>query len=163
MIAILAVVAIYFVIDSGFFSSGDAAADIEELADAAMSKNDLDLEYLLTYHDAKPLNMFGLNYSWEKDPFYYVPKGGEAGIEEKDIWEKDSDRYPALILTGISQNGNTGYAMISTRVSRGDDTTYVASIVKEGEMVGGFKVDKIAFDYVILRQGTTTGRLKLNP
>ena len=53
-------------------------------------------------------------------------------------------------LDGISWLGNSGYALINE------------SILSEGDVIGGYTVEKIAINYVILRQGGKTIRLTIN-
>lgn len=93
------------------------------------------------------------NGTWKNDPFFYVPKDtavAGGGVIDELFGRSGSLQTTKFDLTGISWLGNSGYAIIN------------GSIVKQGETVRGFKVEQVAIDYVVLKQGTNTIRLSLN-
>ncbi|NOZ09150.1 MAG: general secretion pathway protein GspB [FCB group bacterium] len=83
---------------------------------------------------------------WEKDPFYYVT----ADLQEGDglLFDK-ATKASTLDLTGISCISNSCSAVINS------------NILREGDVISGYRLDKIAFQYVILSKGDQSIRLIL--
>ena len=161
----LCIIVVWYIADSGLFSGKDVSETVAELTENISGQGDRDLEYVKKYSQTAPIRELLLTTEWVKDPFYYVsededPDQNALSMAEM-VGEGENSRYPPMILTGISQNGNTGFAMVRSRVVHGEDTSYVSNFVKEGEAIGGFKVSHIAFDYVVLKQGTRSLRLRL--
>lgn len=155
LIGILVIMLIILFADSDFFSVGKSIAkeikstikdDIIGLTDQS---DDVYFAYLAPISE---LNWLG---SWENDPFFYVSVdtiGGSSkeGIISDIFGSSQGKDVKGFELSGISWHGNSGYALINE------------SIVKEGDAIGGYKVDKIASNYVILKQGAQAIRLSLN-
>lgn len=83
---------------------------------------------------------------WSKDPFYYV----SADLQEGDglLFDK-ATKASTLDLTGISCVSNSCTAVINS------------NILREGDVISGYRLDKIAFRYVILSKGDQSIRLIL--
>jgi len=69
---------------------------------------------------------------------------------DKLFGKSNSSFRSRLELTGISWQGNSGFAIVSN------------SVVKEGDLVGGYLVEKIAFNHVVMVKGSQSMRLSLN-
>lgn len=157
LIGVLLVVATYYVIDSGMLTSARPAQSSSEAPKpvnvAEAEKGDVD--DVKKYTRVASLLEFKWEDSWEKDPFFYVSADLlEGGKEERLInrvfGPSDAERASEFRLTGISWVGNSGFALINENV------------VKEGDTIGGFRVEHVAFTHVILRQGSETIRLTIS-
>lgn len=149
LIGILIIVIIYYFIDSQLLnnSSTGPAGSGGDVDPASMGKN-----IAAETHSAAviPVDWSG---GWKNDPFFYVTVDSLAktgNLITQLFGQVDVIQTAKFKLTGISWLGNSGFAIIN------------GNIVKENDNVGGFKVQQVAIDYVILKQGAETIRLTLN-
>ncbi|MCH7732160.1 MAG: hypothetical protein IIB44_06545 [Candidatus Marinimicrobia bacterium] len=155
LIGVIGILIIYAVMDRGLLTTGkEIAKGIKAgIQDEILSVSDTEKDVFLAYLNPIPeLNWSG---SWNSDPFFYVSVdiiegSSKEGIIDEIFGRSGGDKARGFSLTGISWHGNAGYALINE------------SIVKEGDAIGGFKVDKIASNYVILKQGAQAIRLSIN-
>lgn len=155
LIGVIGILIIYAVIDRGLLTTGKEntrgknAGNQDEISSVSSTENDVFLAYL------NPITELNWSGSWNSDPFFYVSidtieGSSKEGIIGEIFGRSGGDKARGFSLTGISWHGNAGYALINE------------SIVKEGDAVGGFMVDKIASNYVILKQGAQAIRLSIN-
>ena len=95
--------------------------------------------------------------NWQNDPFFYLDEDSLRALRERELGQ-----YTKLRLSGISLLRDKGYSLINSVIMTDIDTVMTASILKEGDEFNGFRVIKIAFDYVILRKGSRNIRLELD-
>ncbi len=103
---------------------------------------------LQTYHIPENIPTVIWKNGWGSDPFFY----SENNTTENEFTPKRQagQRITSLQLTGISWLGHSGFAIIN------------GTIVKPGDKIGGYVVEKIAEKYVTLKQGNKTERLTIN-
>lgn len=154
---VLVVLLIYYVIDSGMLSNGSVVKPSKNLTkvitgDENVSELD-DIHRIINLASVVEINW---EKDWEDDPFFYVsPESLESkskGGLLDDIFGTVSEaaNISSLTLTGISWHGNSGYAIINGQIVQLDD------------VIGGYRVEKIAINHVILKQGSQTVRLTLD-
>ncbi len=95
--------------------------------------------------------------NWQNDPFFYLDEDSLQALRDRELGQ-----YTKLRLSGISLLRDKGYSLINSIIMTDIDTVMTASILKEGDEFDGFRVIKIAFDYVILRKGSRNIRLELD-
>lgn len=100
---------------------------------------------------------FQFEGNWQSDPFFYLDEDSLQALRDRDLGQ-----YTNLRLSGISLLRDKGYSLINSVIMTDIDTVMTASILKEGDEFDGFRVVKIAFDYVILRKGKRNIRLELD-
>ena len=100
---------------------------------------------------------FKFEGNWQSDPFFYLDEDSLRALRDKELGQ-----YTNLRLSGISLLRDSGYSLINSVIMTDIDTVMTASILKEGDEFDGFRVVKIAFDYVILRKGNRNIRLELD-
>ncbi|NHZ86269.1 MAG: hypothetical protein GWP19_10365 [Planctomycetia bacterium] len=100
---------------------------------------------------------FQFEGNWQSDPFFYLDEDSLRALRERELGQ-----YTNLRLSGISLLRDKGYSLINSVIMTDVDTVMTASILKEGDEFDGFRVIKIAFDYVILRKGSRNIRLELD-
>lgn len=100
---------------------------------------------------------FQFEGNWQSDPFFYLDEDSLQALRDKELGQ-----YTNLRLSGISLLRDKGYSLINSVIMTDIDTVMTASILKEGDEFDGFRVVKIAFDYVILRKGKRNIRLELD-
>ena len=100
---------------------------------------------------------FQFEGNWQSDPFFYLDEDSLSALRERELGQ-----YTNLRLSGISLLRDKGYSLINSIIMTDVDTVMTASILKEGDEFDGFRVIKIAFDYVILRKGSRNIRLELD-
>lgn len=100
---------------------------------------------------------FQFEGNWQSDPFFYLDEDSLQALRDRELGQ-----YTNLRLSGISLLRDKGYSLINSVIMTDIDTVMTASILKEGDEFDGFRVVKIAFDYVILRKGKRNIRLELD-
>jgi hypothetical protein len=100
---------------------------------------------------------FQFEGNWQGDPFFYLDEDSLQALRDRELGQ-----YTKLRLSGISLLRDKGYSLINSVIMTDIDTVMTASILKEGDEFDGFRVIKIAFDYVILRKGSRNIRLELD-
>ena len=100
---------------------------------------------------------FQFEGNWQSDPFFYLDEDSLRALRDRELGQ-----YTTLRLSGISLLRDKGYSLINSVIMTDIDTVMTASILKEGDEFDGFRVIKIAFDYVILRKGNRNIRLELD-
>ena len=100
---------------------------------------------------------FRFEGNWQSDPFFYLDEDSLQALRDRELGQ-----YTNLRLSGISLLRDKGYSLINSVIMTDIDTIMTASILKEGDGFDGFRVVKIAFDYVILRKGKRNIRLELD-
>lgn len=100
---------------------------------------------------------FQFEGNWQSDPFFYLDEDSLRALRDRELGQ-----YTTLRLSGISLLRDKGYSLINSVIMTDIDTVMTASILKEGDEFDGFRVIKIAFDYVILRKGSRNIRLELD-
>lgn len=95
---------------------------------------------------------FRFDGAWVRDPFYYY---------NSDSLEKALLGFANLRLTGVSLRNGADFTLINFVMYNDVDTLENVSILKEGDLIGSFTVETIAFDHVILMQGARRMRLTL--
>lgn len=100
---------------------------------------------------------FQFEGNWQSDPFFYLDEDSLRALRDRELGQ-----YTDLRLSGISLLRDKGYSLINSVIMTDIDTVMTASILKEGDEFDGFRVVKIAFDYVILRKGSRNIRLELD-
>lgn len=100
---------------------------------------------------------FQFEGNWQSDPFFYLDEDSLRALRDRELGQ-----YTSLRLSGISLLRDKGYSLINSVIMTDIDTVMTASILKEGDEFDGFRVVKIAFDYVILRKGSRNIRLELD-
>ena len=153
MIGVLIVMFIYMLYDYGVFSFGGDEQMAEKTTQMVPIVDDpnrksIDLGRIATIKNS--IRVFKLDYlgTWDlQDPFYYpsldTVKTAVPGVEPEE--------EPKVVfnLSGISWDGNYGFALI------GND------IIQENDIINGYLVEKIAADYVLLSNGEETLKLTL--
>lgn len=154
MLGVLVALLLYFLYDSGMFSSKGGSSRPQKLAiDNVAAKSgggateDVALEIAL---------VGGIEWDgkWKDDPFYYIAPetlkaGPKKGLVDKLLGSAEMGKATNMDLTGISWHGNSGYAIIN------------GNIAKVGDKISGYTVEKIALTYVVLGKGRQTIRLSL--
>ncbi len=153
LIGLLVIMLIYYFIDSGIFSSKESPIPVNSEVGATEETENVDNIDIYTRLAAVP--EISWSGDWVNDPFFYATTGTSKNARDKGLINKIFGTAEDAIsmnfeLTGISWLGNSGFALINE------------SVVKEGDVIGGYTVDRIAFNYVILKQGMKTIRLSLN-
>lgn len=147
ILIVLALVVVLFVIDQGWLTGGKTGA-----ITGVMPSGTADIQANIkadraSYQLKGKIKPLSYNGTWEDDPFYYLTtdelmdhgmlgnmfKGGDVDIK----------------ITAISIRGTEGIAIVNNEV------------VTVGDPIGGFIVDQIGRNYVILRKGTKTMRVDL--
>jgi hypothetical protein len=100
---------------------------------------------------------FQFDGDWKFDPFFYLNEDSLDALRDRELGQ-----YTKLRLSGISLLRDQGYSLINSVIMTETDTIMTASILKEGDEFDGFRVVRIAFDYVILRKGNRNIRLELD-
>jgi hypothetical protein len=100
---------------------------------------------------------FKFDGDWQFDPFFYLSEDSLDALRDRELGQ-----YRKLRLSGISLLRDQGYSLINSVIMTETDTIMTASILKEGDEFDGFRIVKIAFDYVILRKGNRNIRLELD-
>ncbi len=144
--AILLLVIFYYFWDAGYFSK-NSETQVQAASMAASPATHT--PPTITIRDMSRINGL-LKNDWPedyaKDPFYYVTadlQGGDGLLFDK------ASKASSLDLTGISCISNSCTAVINS------------NILREGDVISGYKLDKIAFRYVILNKGDQSIRLIL--
>lgn len=154
---ILAVVVAYYFIDKNS-SPIDIIKTPATILSRAVSGNEgaSELDEIHRIIDLASVVEVDWEKGWDRDPFFYVsPESltakSKSGLID-NIFGQVSEvaNVSNFSLTGISWHGNSGFAIIN------------GQIVKLEDVVGGYRVDKIAKDHVLLKQGSKTLRLALN-
>lgn len=145
----------YFLYDRNILSPKDIVEQVGKLTNLTSSVQEMKIDDLRNYTQTKTLTKLDWTGSWNSDPFYYVSENSlsvspESGIMDKLFGKSNSSFRSRLELTGISWQGNSGFAIVSN------------SVVKEGDLVGGYLVEKIAFNHVVMVKGSQSMRLSLN-
>lgn len=155
MLVVLGLAFLYLLYDYDVFSFGGGAAASSSNTPSVIKVSDdvnlksIDLLRLAKINNAIEVYKLAYNGTWElTDPFYYP---------EKDTFVNqlptiDDEPPPPQItfdLTGISWDGNYGFALI------GED------IIQENDIINGYLVEKIASDYVLLTDENGTIKLTL--
>ncbi len=154
LLAILGVVLAYYFIDRGFFSTEAIVEGVQKLTEVP-AKAPAE-ETVPQSQDVIQLAAVEIDWDeeWKEDPFYYAPPGSlqenSKGLLNQLFGSDNPAAASGFEISGISWHGNTGYAIIN-----GEPVT-------EGQTIGGYTVEKIAFNYAILTQGKQTIRLTLN-
>ncbi|MEE9189895.1 MAG: hypothetical protein V3U16_03900 [Candidatus Neomarinimicrobiota bacterium] len=164
LLGILAVVVVVYLWSTGvipsFFGSGEEADQVgRQLGVTAPGLTSIPESSALagdTTIDLAQLRQvvkeFRFDGTWVRDPFYYF---------NSDSLEKALLGLSSLRLTGVSLRAGMDFTLINFIMYNDVDTLETASILKEGDLIGSFTVETIAFDHVILRQGARRMRLTL--
>lgn len=153
LLGILLAVVIYYVLDAGVFSGNPGVKRAPANQKQAGGSEQEELDPVQKYTRVAALVELDWGRDWEADPFYYVSRdtlAGAGGLMGQLFGVGTAERSAGFKLTGISWHGTSGYAIIN------------GSIVKEGNTIGGYQICKVAFDYVVLRQGTERIRLSIS-
>jgi hypothetical protein len=155
MLIVLGLAFLYLLYDYDVFSfGGDNTTLAKNTPSVVKVSDDVNLKSIDLLRIAKinnAIKVFKLDYNgtWElTDPFYYP----ERDTFKTQIPTPDDEPPPPLItfdLTGISWDGNYGFALI------GED------IIQENDIINGYLVEKIASDYVLLTNEKGTIKLSL--
>ncbi|MFQ6612727.1 MAG: hypothetical protein ACE5D2_06455 [Fidelibacterota bacterium] len=154
LLGVLVVVLAYYLIDRGVFSTEAIVEGVQKLA-AVPEKNPVE-DIIEEDQDYTQLAAVEIVWDgeWKEDPFYYAPPDSlqedSKGLLNQLFGSDNPASASGFEISGISWHGNTGYAIIN-----GEPIT-------EGQSIGGYTVEKIAFNYAILVQGKKTIRLTLN-
>ncbi|MBC8402120.1 MAG: hypothetical protein ISR95_03355 [Candidatus Marinimicrobia bacterium] len=155
LLGILIVLILYYLVDSGIFSGLDITIGDKSSSETVSIIDTKDIDNVYSIIRMASVTEFKWDGGWDRDPFYYLSPdtlkvSSRGGLIDKLFGIVGPEGIAGFDLTGISWHGNSGYAIIN------------GSIVKEGDVIGGFKVDKIALNYVIMKQGAQTIRLLLS-
>lgn len=156
---ILVFILVFYMIDSGMFSS-----DRVKNPDMNLTKSISGNENLTNFDDGDINRIIELasvidvswENDWDKDPFFYIsPESLNAKSKGSFINEifgtvAEATSVVGLYLTGISWHGNSGFAIINGQPAQEDD------------VISGYRVEKITINHVILKQGSKTIRLTLD-
>jgi hypothetical protein len=157
LLVILAVVLTYYLWSIGLFSRDTVETDLTveiEPSTAPHFEPPTDLRPKKIEDYSGTIKEFRFDGSWVRDPFYYYDSDslraarGEYGLSN-------------MRLTGISLRKGSDYSLVNTMMFTETDTIVAVNILKEGDKLGDFRIEKIAFDYIILRQGNQKMRLTL--
>jgi hypothetical protein len=157
LLGILAVVVVYYLWSIGLFSWDKTEtlappiiqpSTVPHAALPIGAKSDNIEDY------SQPVKEFRFDGAWVRDPFYYF---------DTDSLRAARGAYGLanMRLTGISLRKGFDYSLINTMMFNETDTLMTTNILKEGDKLGDFTVEKIAFDYIILSQDTEKMRLTL--
>ena len=151
MIGVLVFLILYMLYDYGIIFPKETTEIAQEMEELTERRNEVD--DIAVYAALVVLPEINYPGDWESDPFFYTKKeaiADESGLLGNIFGVTKEGRRVSFDLNGISWLGNSGYALINE------------SILSEGDVIGGYTVEKIAIDYVILRQGLNTIRLTIN-
>jgi len=155
MLGVLVALLVYFLYDSGMFSSKGGVPRPRKLNvdDVLTTSNGANMtkEAVLDMALVGGIEWEG---KWKDDPFYYIAPetlktGPKKGLVDKLLGSADIGEATNMNLTGISWHGNSGYAIIN------------GNIAKVGDKISGYTVEKIALTYVVLGKGRQTIRISL--
>jgi hypothetical protein len=154
MLGVLVALLLYFLYDSGMFSSKGGPTSPKKLAVEkvlAESGGEVTEDVVL---DIALVGGIEWDGKWKDDPFYYIAPetlkaGPKKGLVDKLLGSAEMGKATNMNLTGISWHGNSGYAIIN------------GNIAKVGDKISGYTVEKIALTYVVLGKGRQTIRLSL--
>ncbi|MBU0711299.1 hypothetical protein KJ762_10485 [bacterium] len=152
LLAIFLILVIYLLFDRGVFS-GDKSGSEKQVSVYDPSVEMSGLHDFKKYTNVAVIAELEWNGKWKIDPFFYAPPESsktKGGLIDHLFGAVDELKSARLKLTGISWHGNSGYALIN------------GSIVREDDKIGGYKVKKIAHNYVILIQGENIKRLEIS-
>ncbi len=146
--AVLLAVIVYYLWDSGYLGGKTGTAVQSETAAIAATVT-APVAPAVSIPDMSRIEKLlksGWPEDWSQDPFYYV----SADLQEGDglLFDK-ATKASTLDLTGISCISNSCTAVINS------------NILREGDVISGYRLDKIAFRYVILSKGDQSIRLIL--
>ena len=159
LLGILIIVLIYYFFDNGLFSGGGIKSPIKIFPTKTSGDENLaDLDDIHQIIDLAAVMEVHWEGDWEGDPFFYISpeslsngsKGGLINDLFGTVNKAANISNISLSLTGISRSGNSAFAIINGQPVKIDDT------------IGGYRIEKIAADHVILKQGSKTLRLTLN-
>ncbi|NQV38415.1 MAG: hypothetical protein HQ509_10480 [Candidatus Marinimicrobia bacterium] len=151
MIGVLIVVFLYLLYDYGIIFSSETteiAQEIQELTEGQDVVDDISV-----YAAMMVLPEVNWPDGWNGDPFFYTKMEiivEEGGLLGNIFGVTKEGTAIGFDLNGISWLGNSGYALINE------------SILSEGDVIGGYSVEKVAVNYVVLKQGLKTIRLTLD-
>jgi len=153
LIGALVIMLIYYFVDSGIFSSKEVLKAVKPNVSETEATKEVD--NIDVYTRLSSVAEISWSGDWTNDPFFYATTSTSKNAQDKGLINKifgsaEEALSSNFSLTGISWLGNSGFALINE------------SVVKEGDVIGGYTVDRIAFNYVILKQGMKTIRLSLN-
>lgn len=151
----LAILVVVYLADQGIFSSSDPGkGGSDGRREGSISAENLQRTVEADragYQSTDRLKEFTYDGDWETDPFYYLsPEELEAqnnGLVSA-LFGSEGDAG-SLTLTAISLRGTRGMAIINDE------------IVTEGDRIGGFVVDQIESNFVILKKGNQPLRINL--
>lgn len=153
LFVVVAILVVYYIIDSGMFSNGNGITPVKNLARSLSGNENIpDLNDINRIIELASVTEVNWDNGWDKDPFFYVsPETLQSndGFIEGILGNKGTN-VEGLTLTGISWHGNSGYAIINGQIAKVDD------------VVKGHTVKKITINEVILKQGPKTIKLSLN-
>ncbi len=157
LLGILIVLVIFYFIDSSSSTSKKIQTPASSLAKAMAGNESVsELDDIHSIIESASIVELSWDKDWEKDPFFYVSPES-LNVKSKNglidnIFGQVSEvaKSTSLSLTGISWHGNSGFAIIN------------GQIVKLDDVISGYKVDKIALNHVVLKQGLKTVRLTLD-
>ncbi len=145
----------YYLYDRNIFTQKGIVEQVGKLTKITGNSENVEKDNLRQYTHTATLVKLDWKGKWDKDPFYYVSENlinesSDGSIMDKLFGKSNSSLLKRMELTGISWQGNSGFAIINN------------SIVKEGDVVGGYQIEKIAFNYVVMIKGTQSIRLSIN-
>ncbi len=150
MLGVLVVMLLYLLYDYGVIFPKETTELAQEIEDLTERKDEVD--DIAEYAALMVMPEIKWDKNWGADPFFYTKQkkeSGEGGL--LGIFGSTNDGARVNFdLNGISWLGNSGYALINE------------SILSEGDVIGGYTIEKIAINHVILKQGLKTVRLTLN-
>lgn len=154
---VLAIAVVYYFIDSKAFQDVNISLSGEELIKSISGNvNTEDLSDINKIIEQSSVVLINWDDGWDTDPFFYIsPESlntqSKLGLLT-DIFGTvtEATKIVGLNLTGISWHGNSGFAIIN------------GQIIQTSDVISGYQVDKIALNYVILKQGSKTIRLTLD-
>ncbi len=151
LLGFLFVMIIYYLVDSGVLSFSGAKDKVEEVStedqDGEEAINGIDIDQIKLFIAASRNKKINYEGTWTKDPFFYLENDTFKTVN--NTITQDIINEIKFTLTGISWQGNYGFALI------GDE------IVQENDVIDGYIVEKVASDYVILSNGESTIKLTL--
>lgn len=155
LVSVFLILVIYYISDSGLFANLGSVDVLRENTTGRSKTESGGENNIQKYVQAAATKELNWDGAWDNDPFFYVSHDTLEGSEKLGLINQLFGRSDALpvsgfSLTGISWLGNSGFALINE------------SVVKEGDVIGGFSVDRVAFNYVLLKQGSQTIRLPLD-
>ena len=164
MLAFLGVLILYLILSRTVFAEKDK---VQSSAVNAADKINSFIPELVSNTRKMAINKINnINYvvtefqfegTWQSDPFFYLDEDSLQALRDRELGQ-----FTNLRLSGISLLRDKGYSLINSVITTDIDTVMTASILKEGDEFDGFRVVKIAFDYVILRKGNRNIRLELD-